>query len=35
MPSLITGNEYIIYLLGLGAAICVGVGAFVYALFKR
>ena len=35
MPSLVSPLEYLILLMGLGAAIVVGIGAFIYALFKR
>jgi hypothetical protein len=35
MISLVSPGEYLILLIGLGASICVGIGAFVYALFKR
>jgi len=35
MPSLVTGPEYAILLIGLGASILFGIGAFIYSLFKR
>jgi len=35
MLSLVTGPQYLVLMMGLGAAILVGIGAFVYALFKR